>query len=104
MPDKDTPLIVSSNTAEQPAYKAKVAPIGTHNGMSPSHEKVFFTTDVVPGEFMGSHYMKIADRELGSDESVVSKVEGQRQEQGMGPPAGRLLLEWAFGSSGRSLH
>lgn len=62
VPDRDPsqPLIVSSDAAKHPANKANPTPIEIHNGISPTREKVSFTINVVPGEFLGSHYMKIA--------------------------------------------
>lgn len=66
-PDNDGPLIVdsaahannASNRTNGAIQKALPTPIGISNGISPTRTKAHFTTDVTPGKFVGSHYIKV---------------------------------------------
>lgn len=67
MPD-DGPLIVHSvrpgdkNNSKSDGTFTKHIPsaIGTKDAISPTQQKVYYTTDVVPELFIGGHYVKFA--------------------------------------------
>ena len=52
---------MSSDLAKRPAYRAKTkpAPIGISIGIRLKEADVLLTADVVPGQFMGSHHLKV---------------------------------------------
>ena len=52
-------MSTEKHAANMARAKSMPMPIGTNNGISPTLAKVIYTTDVVPGKFLGSHFVKL---------------------------------------------